>query len=133
MRSKAEKVVLTWRQMQALPYLATAPTEKEGCRRAKISQDTYYAWLKEPLFKSEIRKFREDSMNEAIDLAKANLKLAIEKIISLIVQDENKGIMRLACNDLVNIVFKAKDEEMKKRLDNLERQVFNIIDPELPK
>jgi hypothetical protein len=38
------------------PYLLAAPSGKEGCKRAHVSNAAVYKWLKNEIFKGELRR-----------------------------------------------------------------------------
>jgi hypothetical protein len=46
---------LSERQKKAIPFLVNSPTVDRGCKGAKISRETYYQWLSDPLFKEELK------------------------------------------------------------------------------
>ncbi len=59
--SKTEKKSkLTARQLKAIPHIVSSHTYTEGCKKAKINKTTLYKWLKEPEFKVEFDRQRDE-------------------------------------------------------------------------
>ena len=64
---------LTERQRKAIPFLVGSHTYEEGRKKARISKNALYEWLKNPSFKEALRKQRDALITEALVLA-ANRK-----------------------------------------------------------
>lgn len=118
--TKVDKTGLTERQIKAVPFLIAAQSEVEGCRTAKISRQTYYEWLKEPLFKAELHRAREIILTEAIEALKNHATHAVNTLVKLL-NAEMPSLQRSVANDILNHIMKFKElQELETRLDNLE-------------
>ena len=78
---------LTARQMRVIPYLLDAPSIEEGCRRAKVSKVTVYEWLKQEMFRQELKRQRDELIRGALDSLKANVTKATETLLKLLDSD----------------------------------------------
>jgi len=54
------KPQLTDRQLKAIPHLVSSPTYTQGCKKAKVNKGTFYKWLKDPEFKVELDRQRDE-------------------------------------------------------------------------
>jgi hypothetical protein len=72
---------LTTKQARVIPYLLAAPSIEEGCRRAKVSKVTVYGWLKEDVFRQELKCQRDELVRGALDSLKANIAKATETLV----------------------------------------------------
>lgn len=122
--TKNDTLSLSARQQQAIPIFASMLNVEEACRLADISRNTFYEWLKQPLFKAELDKLRNEFVEEAIMLLKVNASKASKTLVTLTERDDSPGVQRAAANDILNHLFKYKEmEEIEVRLENLERQL----------
>lgn len=111
---------LTDRQLRVIPFLLEAPSIEEGCKRAKVSKATVYAWLKEEPFREELRKQREEVVRGALETLKANVGKATEALVKLL-DSEKEGIQARAAEDIIEFTQKAvEQEELEKRVAALE-------------
>ncbi len=114
---------LSERQKKAIPFLLNSPTVEGGCKRAKISRETYYQWLSDPLFKDELKRHRDQVIEEALNVMKANMTKAVNVLVSLL-KTENEFLRRAVANDRLGHVLKRKElEDIEKRIEALERIV----------
>jgi hypothetical protein len=60
------------KQKRVIPYLLAAPSGEEGCKRA-VSNAAVYKWLKNEIFKGELRREPNAVIGWALDSLKANL------------------------------------------------------------
>lgn len=112
---------LTERQMKAIPFLVASATIEEGCKRAKISRETYYQWVSHPPFIEELRRQRDLVIGEAFGTLKANLTKAVDVLVGLL-ETKNENLKRFVANDILGHVLKAKElVEIEERLSAVER------------
>jgi len=71
--SDENQAQLTPRQITALPCFATNASIESSCEAADISRETYYKWLKNPLFKSELDRLRNEIVSGAKNSASREL------------------------------------------------------------
>jgi len=116
---------LTERQRKAIPHLVASPTYEEGRKKARISRNALYEWLKNPVFKEELKKAREIIVTEALETLKSSVTKATETLVDLLTTTENDSLKRLICNDIISHTLKAKElQDIEERLSSIERIVL---------
>ena len=114
---------LNAKQLRVIPYLLAAPSIEEGCKRAKVSKATVYAWLKEEAFREELRRQREEVVREALETLKANVSKATETLVKLLDSDK-AGIQARAAEDIIEFTQKAIElEELERRIASIEERL----------
>ena len=111
---------LSEKQLQAIPAILSAKNITGGCRKAGINRDTFYTWLKDPAFKSEFERQR----NEIIDLALHELRgltgQAVEVLRGLL-KAKSEAVRLKTAMGIIESVLKAKEiEDLEARLSILE-------------
>ena len=69
-------LIKSLKQKRVIPYLLAAPSGEEGCKWAHVSKAAVYKWLKNEIFKGELRRERNAVIGWALDSLKANLTKA---------------------------------------------------------
>jgi len=111
---------LTDKQRRVIPFLLAAPSIEEGCKRAKVSKATVYAWLKEDAFREKLRRQREEVVRGALETLKANTAKATETLVKLLDSDK-EGIQARAAEDVIEFAQRViEHEELEKRVAALE-------------
>jgi hypothetical protein len=111
---------LSAKQLQAIPHIIVASSDKEGCAAAGISRNTFYKWLHEPKFKAELAARRNQVVNEALDVIKGHAGAAVEALVKLLKTD-NEGLKRQVANNVIEYVLKVKEiEDIEARLKAIE-------------
>ncbi len=114
---------LSERQKKAIPFLINASTVDCGCKAAKISRETYYQWLSDPLFKDELKRHRDQVIEEALNIMKANMTRAVSALVGLL-KAKNQFLRRSVANDILGHVLKSKElEDIERRIEALEKAV----------
>ena len=114
---------LTERQSKAIPFLVASPTYEEGRKKARISKNALYEWLRNQVFKEELRKQRDAVVTEALEALKGNMTRASSVLIALL-NTENEALRRHVANDIIGHVLKAREPmEIEERLTQVERLV----------
>ncbi len=72
---------LTDRQRRVIPHLMNSPSIEEGCRRARINKTTVYEWLKDRIFREELKRQRDVVIERGLDSLKANISKTTEKLV----------------------------------------------------
>jgi len=112
---------LTPRQIKAVPYFAASSSIEAACKEADISRETYYKWLRNPLFKSELDRLRNEIMDDAVNQLKATTVKAATTLSLLLDRDDNPSVQRAAANDILNHVGRFKElQELQERIEKLE-------------
>ena len=116
---------LTGKQINAIPHLIASKTLKEGCKKAGVSRKTLYEWLKDPVFKEELRAQRDVIIEEAIEDLRGNLTKATETLIDLLKNADSKALKRYVAKDIIDYVMKARElGDIEERLVKIERIIL---------
>ena len=111
---------LNERQLKSIAFMVTAPTYTEGVQRAGINRTTLYEWLKDPTFKAELDRQREEIAQEAFGMLRQALTQAAETLVSLLSGQDNR-LKRLAANDIIHDVLRHKElAELEDRVAAIE-------------
>lgn len=114
---------LTDRQLKAIPHIVSSPTYTEGCKKAKINKTTLYKWLKEPVFKTELDRQRDEVAAEAFGVLSQGLTKAVEALVSLLDNKDNR-LKRLAAKDVIDFMIRHKEiEDLDQRLVAIEQRL----------
>lgn len=112
---------LTARQLKAIPHIVSSPTYTEGCKKAKINKTTLYKWLKEPEFKAELDRQRDEIAAEAFGVLSQSLTKAVEALVSLL-NNKDDRLKRLAAKDVIDFIIRHKEnEDLDERLKEVEK------------
>lgn len=115
--------MLTNRQLLAVNHIIASPTLEEACRRAKLSKGTLYAWLKDEVFKAELKRQRDEVVKGALDRLKFSMTRAVEELVKL-VDTSRPELRRLVCKDIIDYGLKAIEfEDIEERLDKIEQDM----------
>ena len=115
---------LTARQTRVIPYLLDASSIEDGCKRARVSKVTVYAWLKQENFRQELKRQRDELIRGALDSLKANLSKATETLVKLLDSD-SEPMQARAAEDIIEFGQKALEhEELEKRIEALEERLL---------
>lgn len=119
--TKNDKNDLSAKQIKALPILASTPNCDEACKKACISRNCYYEWLKHPSFKEKLNKLRNELVQDAVTQLKVSALKAASTLIKLTDRDDSPGVQRAAANDILNHVIKFQElKELEERVAILE-------------
>ena len=114
------------RQQAAIPHLLTGRSNVEGCKKARISRKTFYEWLKDPVFRKELKAQRETLIAEALENLKGNMTNAVETLVTLLDTATSDNLKRLLAKDILEYSMKAREqEELLQRIEWLENHVRN--------
>ena len=121
MSETKEKSKLTARQLKAIPHLVSCPTYTEGCGKAGINKTMFYKWLKEPEFKAELDRQRDEITAEAFGILSQSLTQAVEALVTLL-DNEDDRLKRLTAKDIIDFIIRHKEnEDLDKRLMEIEK------------
>ncbi len=114
---------LTDRQLKFLPVLLASPTYAQACRKGKISRDTLYEWLRQPEFRDELKKRRDELVKQSFALLSQSVGKAVETLVGLL--DEPDGrLKRLAANDILDQHLKFKElDDLTQRVETVEERL----------
>ena len=107
-----------------IPYLLAAPSLEDGCKRARVSKVTVYAWLKQENFRQKLKHQQDEIIERALDILKVNISKATETLVKLLDSDK-EGIQARAAEDIIEFAQKALEhEELEKRIEALEERLL---------
>lgn len=116
---------LSKRQMQALPHILAASSYEAAAIAIHISTKQIYTWLKDPYFKEELDKRREQLMETAINTLLGNTAKAALALASLL-DSPNDFVKRGAANDILTQTLKLREMfEFEKRLSRIEKTLID--------
>jgi hypothetical protein len=117
---------LTSRQLKAIPFIVTSPTYTEGCEKARVDRTTFYEWLRQPEFRAELERQREQVASQAFGLLSQNLTKAVEKLVELL-DDNDKRLRRFAAKDIIEQYLKCKElQDLTKRIEAIEGRIAGL-------
>lgn len=123
MSKTQEKPKLTARQLKAIPHIVSSPTYTKGCKKAKINKTTLYKWLKEPEFKAELDRQRDEVAAEAFGVLTQGLTRAAETLVNLL-DNKDDRLKRLTAKDVIDFIIRHKEnEDLDERLKEVEKQL----------
>ena len=113
---------LTDRQLKAIPLLLSGRTISEGCRKANISRECFYEWMKDENFKAEFQRQRMAIMDDFFHSLKLCGSEAVEVLKDLL-KAKNEGVrLRTAVAVIENISKAIEREEILRRIEEIERR-----------
>jgi hypothetical protein len=119
------------RQVKAIPHLVASPTFEEGRKRAKVSRDTLYRWLRCPSFREELKRQRDVVTEEALEILKQNVMMAVTTLIHLLHATKSDSLKRHLAKDILDYFMRAKElQEVEERLTQLETIVSEGVKQE---
>ncbi len=109
-------------QQKAIPYLLSCKSYAQAAKKIGISENQIYDWLKDPEFKSELEKQRNQITEEAINILKMNTTKAAEALSELL-SSSNEVVKRGAANDILSHVVKFREmQDFENRIIRLEEK-----------
>jgi hypothetical protein len=72
---------LTARQAKFLPVLLASPTYTGACKAGRVSRDTLYEWLRDPAFKTELDRRKEELVAQGFALLSQSVSKAVETLV----------------------------------------------------
>lgn len=98
--TETDETGLSKRQLKALPFFVTSCSDIDACRKANISKQTYYEWLKNPPFKRELKRLRDLVIEDAVQQLKAHTSKAVNTLVKLLDVD-NHVLQRGVANNIL--------------------------------
>jgi phage terminase small subunit len=121
-----ETVQLTARQKKAIPVLVTSCTYSQGAQETGISRKTLYEWLKQPQFRAELDRQRDEVVADAFGILTQSLIKAVENLVSLL-DNKDDRLKRLAANDIIEYFLKHKEtEDLEERVTAIEARLAGL-------
>lgn len=114
---------LTGRQARAIAIILGARTITEGCEKAGINRQQFYAWMKSPIFKAEFDHQRRLIIDDALHLLKLSSEKAAKVLIDLLDSGREDIRLKTACAMLEYIGRFLEVEDIDERLSAIERRL----------
>ncbi len=115
-----ENKELTSRQLQAIQHIIASPSLEEARKKAKISKGSLYAWLRDSSFKTELKRQRDEVVQEALDQLKVNISKAVNVLVGLM-DAKQPNLKYRACKDIIDYTYKGLEiERIEERINKLE-------------
>lgn len=112
------------RQLLSIPRILSSSSVEEGCKKARVSRTTFYAWLKDDDFKTELKRQRDEMIQDALDRLKCAITKATTELIKLM-DSSREDIKRLVCRDIIEYALKSIEiDDIEQRLDKVERIIL---------
>jgi phage terminase small subunit len=120
---------LNTRQKIVITYLLVCKTVKEAAQKAGVRLATVFKWLKDPVFKAELDRLREEVIADVADRLKVHCMKATEVLVDLM-DSENEQIKRGSANDILNHTHAFIEmRELSVRLEALEKVIQERNEP----
>lgn len=120
---------LSARQKKIMTYLLCCRTVKEAAQKAGIRLATVFKWLKDPIFKQELERLREEVISDVVNRLKIHCMKATEVLVDLM-ESENETVRRGSANDILNHTTTFVEmRDLENRLDVLEKAIKERNEP----
>ena len=122
-QQNSEKLQLTDRQLKVIPIIVSSPTYTDGCKKARLNRATFYQWLKQPEFKAELDRQRNEIVEAAFGMIAANIEKAVSTLVGLL-DTKDERVKRLTANDIIGHFLKHKElKDLEERIERIEEQL----------
>jgi len=120
-----EEGKLTTKQAKVIPILLSAKSYEQGCKKAKISKTTFYAWMQDEGFAAEFEKQRSEIVEAAFGMIAQNIEKAVSTLVGLLDTVDDR-VKRLTANDIISHYLKHKEiKELDERIQRIEDHKVN--------
>ena len=90
----------------------------------RASKGTFYGWLKDPVFQTELARQRQAVVEQVFERLKAGLTHAVNKLLELLQTEGQPGIQLRAALGLLDHGLKAVElQDLAQRVEELEKAV----------
>jgi phage terminase small subunit len=114
---------LTARQLKFLPVLLESPTYAAACKAGRVSRDTLYEWLKDPTFKAELERQRDELVAQGFALLSQSVGKAVETLVGLLDTGDGR-LKRLAARDILDQHVKFRElDDLTRRIEAIEERL----------
>ena len=114
---------LTTRQVRFLPVLLASPTYTQACKVGRVSRETLYEWLRQPAFKAELERRRDELVAQGFALLSQSVVKAVETLAGLL-DGSDARLKRLAARDILDQHVKFREiEDLTQRIEAIEERL----------
>ena len=119
----SKELTLTTKQAKAIPILLSARSYEQGCKKAKISKTTFYAWMQDEDFAAEFNRQRSEIVEAAFSMIAQNIEKAVTTLVGLLDTGDDR-VKRLTANDIIGHFLKHKElKELEERIGRIEERL----------
>ena len=119
----SEEKKLTTKQAKAIPILLAAKSYEQGCKAARVSKSTFYAWMQDEGFAAEFERQRNEIVEASFGLIAQNVEKAVSTLVGLL-NSKDERIKRLTAKDVIDFIIRHKEnEDLDKRLTEVEKRL----------
>jgi len=115
---------LSGKQTKAIAVILQSRTITDGCRKAKISRETFYEWLRNETFKAEFEGQRKEIIDFALHELKIASREAVEVLSGLLKSKKDSIKFRTATAIIENVLKSLELEDLNKRIEVLEKSIM---------
>ena len=116
---------LTKKKLKAIALIIEAKNITAGVKKAGVSKTTFYEWLKDPEFKAEFVRQRQELIDLALNELKTSTSEAVNVLRELLKAEGESVRLRTAKTILENVLKSIEIENLEKRVEELERGQVN--------
>ena len=114
------EIALSPRQAAALPYIAAEATLSDGARAAQIAKSTLMRWMRDPIFRAEVERIRQNIADLAYsEIEGATLK-GVLRIVQLLDHPDPGVRLRAGKTILATAMAVRRDKDIVLRLETLD-------------
>ena len=114
---------LSPRQTLALPYVAASPTLAEGARAANIAKMTLTRWMRDPVFRTEYERIRQNIAELAFSELEGLTLKSVIRTAELLDHDDPKVAQAAARTILSTAMAARRDKDLAPRLETLDQAI----------
>ena len=118
----------TSRQLRAIAAILDTDSMDAAAQRAHVGRTTLYAWLRNPVFRDELKRRQGEVFDVALGRLKSLAGNAIKGLGELL-EAKSESVKRSACRDILDAALKVKDlHDMDERLATIEKHLKEMSD-----
>ena len=119
----SEKQILNEKQEIALLVLISGETRKAAAQAAGVDVATIFRWLKQPEFQAVLTAKRAEMFEQGLNSLYSLTREAAETLRKMM-RSKHAPTRTRAALGVLTLAFRAKDLEIEKRLERLEKQIL---------
>ena len=118
-----KRAKLTARRIKAIRHIVACSAYTEGCEKAKLNRTPLCDWLREPDFKAELDRQRDEVAAEAFGVLSQGLTKAVETLVGSL-DNKDDRLRRLIAKDIIEHFLKYKEvKELEERVAAIEQRL----------
>ncbi len=122
-KNPSPKNPLTARQKKLLTALVKLSDVQAACKAAGVGRTAAYCWLKDPDFREELNRLRDNALSDALTHIKTYTTQAVDQL-ALLMHSQDERLRRQACNDILSHSLAIRGKEtLDQRIQALERKI----------